>query len=290
MAASGASLNRALVESHIREAVRDVQGARQSAHGAGPFLVIELQGDLASFKPQHEREVGGFVVCFDAADKTAIRAAARGPITSIVTAVLATIDGIVDLRKAADAVVFFRADGTPVYSYTFEGATGSLYVSSRVSADQAQTMTRMCAALAASTETARVQRLLRLSSETVAEGLRPFLAAWAALEILINKIFPQYEDSLFGRMSRSESPGVQDAYFSRVREVMKDKYRLLDKFAVIGMQLAPSAVDGDIEVVRRLKKTRDELLHGEEVDETRLPTAEVRRLALRYLRLHLESA
>ncbi len=227
-------------------------------------------------------------MCFDASDKSAIRAAARGPITSIVTAVLASIEGIVDVRKATDAVVFVRGDGKTVYSYSFEAAAGSVYVSSRVSDHQAQTMSRIYAALSANNETARVQRLLRLSSETAAEGLRPFLAAWSALEILINKLFPRYEESLFAMLSRSESPGVENAYFSRVREVMKDKYRLLDKFSVIGMQLAPAAVDEDVEVVRRLKKTRDELLHGEEVEESQLPTAEVRRLALRYLRLHLE--
>jgi hypothetical protein len=62
----------------------------------------------------------------------------------------------------------------------------------------------------------------------------------------------------------------------------------MDKFALIGFQLAPTTADADLKAINDAKKARDALAHGEAVDESALPVKSVREAASRYVRLHLE--
>ena len=69
---------------------------------------------------------------------------------------------------------------------------------------------------------------------------------------------------------------------------MSYKYRLADKFAAVSLKLSPDMGDQDLNTVLGVKKVRDELSHGESVDEATLPVKAIRDLATKYLRLHLE--
>jgi hypothetical protein len=68
---------------------------------------------------------------------------------------------------------------------------------------------------------------------------------------------------------------------------MKDKYRLVDKFGVVAAVLAGETSDADIVQFKRIKKVRDELLHGQEAPVTSLLNTELRELLSKYLRAHL---
>jgi hypothetical protein len=89
-------------------------------------------------------------------------------------------------------------------------------------------------------------------------------------------------------MLEEGNPEVQRKYLRRIREVMKDKYRLADKFAVISLRLSPDSGDEDLEQMLKVKKIRDKLLHGDVIDEASLPVKIIRDLASKYLRFHLE--
>ena len=117
--------------------------------------------------------------------------------------------------------------------------------------------------------------------------LRSFLAAWTALEIFVNKVFGDYEDRLFGELTEGPYPEARREHLARMREVMKDKYRLADKFAIIICQLCPNDADQDLAAFRKAKELRDDLSHGTEVTEPALPVAIVQGLIRKYLRLHL---
>lgn len=70
---------------------------------------------------------------------------------------------------------------------------------------------------------------------------------------------------------------------------MKDRYRLVDKFAAISFQLSPENADEDLITVSRAKKIRDKLLHGETIDEATLPVKPIRDVARKYVCLHVSS-
>ena len=75
--------------------------------------------------------------------------------------------------------------------------------------------------------------------------------------------------------------------WNEIRGVMKDKYRLADKFGIVAMQLSAIDADKDVIAFREAKKVRDELFHGSNIDENTLPVASVRSLLVKYLQLHL---
>jgi hypothetical protein len=82
------------------------------------------------------------------------------------------------------------------------------------------------------------------------------------------------------------TPDAQHQYVERVRRVMRDKYRLFDKFALISSLLCPENADEDVRRFKLVKKYRDILSHGQDLNEGNLPVVAVQELGRRYLRLH----
>lgn len=80
---------------------------------------------------------------------------------------------------------------------------------------------------------------------------------------------------------------TKETYLERVSNVMKDKYRLFDKFVVVSAYFADDNVDELIEKFQNIKKKRDEIFHGDEVNEDSLPLYEVIELFKNYFKNHL---
>ena len=70
---------------------------------------------------------------------------------------------------------------------------------------------------------------------------------------------------------------------------MPERYRLLDKFAVIAGCLCPDSAAADIKEFAALKKQRDDVTHGTEIEDRDLRAEAVRDLLRRYLDADLRS-
>lgn len=272
----------------IANAVEDIKDKRQKEGGSHPFLVIVAEGEVATLQPEHEKDAEDFIVYLDGADTAKIRAEFEGRITALLNSIVSEAGNVIGIRKLSDAVIFFREDGKPVYSYTFSTGTLQSYVSTPLTDDQAQAIDELYRALATDTILQRVQRLTRSSFEIQGDPFRSFLAAWSALEIFVNKVFKKYETAFFDSMLEEGHLEAQRKYLERMRNVMKGKYRLVDKFAVISFLLMPSTADQDLQTVVEAKKLRDKLFHGETVDEKKLPVERVQDLVIRSVRLHIK--
>jgi hypothetical protein len=121
---------------------------------------------------------------------------------------------------------------------------------------------------------------------THGDPLRTFLAGWAALEILVNKLFKRYERAFALELTRAHPAVGHTLYLDRVHQVMSDKVRLTDKFAVISAALAPADGHADVATFARLKDLRDKLLHGVLISDRDLPQHEPAQLARKFLELH----
>jgi hypothetical protein len=272
----------------VADAVEEIRAGRGKESGSGPFLVVIGKGEVSSFTPSHEKDAEDFIVCFDGADKDEIRARFQSTITALMISIISEMESLIGIKKVADAVVFLREDGKPVYSYTVSLGPATLHGSKPLTDENAQTVGELYRLFAADTTLQRVQRLLSSSFETEQDSLRSFLAAWSAFEIFVNKVFGTYEHRFFKSTLEEGRPEVQKQYLERIREVMKDKYRLADKFVVVSVHLSHDTADEDLKTVRQVKKVRDKLSHGESVDEATLPVKAIRHLVSKYLRLHIE--
>ena len=107
------------------------------------------------------------------------------------------------------------------------------------------------------------------------------------MEILIAKSFKSYEQAFLSPFTKAEQPTLRERFLARIKGVMKDKYRLTDKFIAVTSVLFPGAADGDVqqdyEKFCKLKDLRDSIFHGEPFSEKELPVHELAALLRKYV-------
>lgn len=85
------------------------------------------------------------------------------------------------------------------------------------------------------------------------------------------------------------APDSSTPIFERLKDVMKDKYRIVDKFLVISAVLDPEAADEDVNSFRAHKVVRDNMFHKFDMLPEHLPIEDVQKIFVKYLKLHLQS-
>jgi hypothetical protein len=128
-------------------------------------------------------------------------------------------------------------------------------------------------------------------SDYETDRLKAFLSGWAALEILVAKAFKRYEYAFLSPLTNASQPTLRERFLERIKGVMKDKYRLIDKFVAIAAVLFPGASDNEIQddfkKFTQLKQLRDSIFHGEEFSEENLPVHELAALLRKYVLAHV---
>lgn len=267
--------------------IAKVEHQRREATANDPVVVVEITGQVEAKVPANARDVQDFVLCFDAFDKKALKTRLQSEISAVLTALRLGTGEPLEFRLLADGSYLVADDGRVVHSASAEAGGVGMYVSRRLSEGQrAHIATDMALALKAGA----IERVMRLHAQSLnkaTDNYRAFVAAWSALEILIGKLFPVYHRLLAEELRAvNQSPGLH-AYLDRVASVMGDKYNLADKFAVLTVYLDDARGEDEVRIFRELKRVRDALSHGEDVEEAALPTKDVQRLFDKYLRNHL---
>ena len=257
--------------------------------GGHPVVVIQIESDVEAAIPQTAREILDFIVCFDAFDMKALKSKVSSRVAAILTAIRLGVAESLEFRRVSGSSYLISDDGRVVHSSSVEFNPGRAYVSSRLSELQRGRVELDIPLALKAGSLERVLRLYAQSLDTSTDNYRAFIFAWTALEILIGKLFPTYKQLLATQLRTvNNSPGLH-AYLNRVATVMDNKNNLADKFSVLTMYLDDANVEDEVHVFRELKKVRDRISHGEEVDEVTLPTRDVQRLFDKYIRNHLRS-
>lgn len=133
----------------------------------------------------------------------------------------------------------------------------------------------------------KVYKLLIQAVSRDNDRLRRFMFSWFALEILINKVFSEYEEKFIENLTGADPAKHTKRYFDRICGVMKDKYRLADKFVVVASRIGDDSIETDLVLFDKIKDIRDKLFHGNRVDDETLPISETVKLLKKYLRRHI---
>jgi hypothetical protein len=274
-------------------AMDNIRTARQKKAGEQAALVVEAHGEVAAtIDKERLAERDGFVVAFDAVDKQTIRQAHRRDVEAMRLALALESEPPLRFTPLIDDIYLTDEQGRTLYSLTFS-VTGEATVSRGLAPDGPSRISARYVRLARMESLERVQRLFSEMADSEADRLRAFLTGWAALEVFINKTFKTYEDRFLAPLTAAEQPVLRERFLVRVKEVMKDKYRLTDKFLAVAAVLFPDAPDatlsGDFENFRQVKGSRDAIYHGEQFCDGELPVHELSGLLRRYLLAYLES-
>jgi hypothetical protein len=279
----------ATFEQRLQQEIEAIQDQRRREVDNRPIALIEIHGDTEVNLNGPMRDCGEFLLCFDAVDRDAIRDHCRGTVTALLTAFTIGTNEYYEFQKVAEGAYLVDLKGRIIHSFSAT-IEGDAIVSRQIESNSIDAIRMYSGALLSEMRLGSVARLLVQALDGKADRLRRFVAGWTALEMLVSKVFSSYEKT-FLRALIAASP-VQGAkrYFERIQDVMKDKYRLLDKFGVVSALLDPKAAENDVRSFKKVKEIRDRHIHGEDVPETSLPNNEVVALLRKYFRLHVESA
>ncbi len=275
-----------ITQERLADELEEIRESRKRKFGTGPYLVLVREDEVERFSPDYEGETADFVVCRGGPPRELLRQASRPHVLATLSAVAVAVGDVSGIEEISDTVIFFRGDGKPIYSYTLSG-TANPSVLRLIREEAIGSVEEWYRTVASSQELERVARLLVASLQTKGDALRSFLYAWTAIEILVNKTFRSYEERFFQEFGEGDHPGARRQYLERVRDVMRDIYRLTDKFALIASLVSPESADEDVSKFNQAKEARDKLAHGQDVQEANLPFPTVQELVRRYLRLHL---
>lgn len=275
------------IDERLSRQVQLLRDERAKKYSACVFLYFEASGQTAPIAPHVERDCGSFVLALDGLPKGEIRSRHEPLARRILAAIGLGIASVVAFEKVCDATVFFADDGKPVYCFKLEGGLAEVLISRRPSAEELATTRQLAAKIAMDDALERVIRLLNESMEPDQERLRRFLSAWMALDVFVNSNFGIYAQRFWDSLSADVSAPIRERYLERIHAVMRDKYKPLDKFVVISAELDPAEANGDIRIFQRGKELRDKFSHGEAIDESALPVADVQGLVRKLLRLHV---
>ena len=272
-------------EAHIEAEVNSIKEERSEKYASGPFIVFIAKGQTEVDLSKSTKEFGQFVILLDAVDKERIKASYKELINHHLTSLFLVAKRDFRVNKVLDWC-HFEEDGKVFYSYTFSVGSPTVTVSNAFTDEIAEKLNNYLVALNKNTGLDDICRLLVRASSEQSDKLRSFIFAWTALEIFFNKTFKLYEQKFLEKHTIDSLPVLAQHFFERLRDVMKGKYSLRDKFIVIVSMLSDNA-DEDLQQFVNAKNLRDKLLHGEDVEESEFPINDVICLVRKYLALHL---
>lgn len=266
--------------------IAEIRSERKQKYGTSTVLLAQLHGDVNAEIEGPHNEFDTFVMAFDAIDKESLIQRHQADVEAIKIAVAIESKDLSRFAKIAEGVILFPEAGKPIYSISFH-MSGDVSVLTPATPEMAERISARYLSLNRENDLGSVGRLFSQMAEYDSDRLKAFLSGWAALEILIAKSFKEYEQSFLSAFTDSGQADLRDRFLSRIKDVMKDKYRLTDKFIAVTAVLFPNISD---EVARekyatfcRLKRVRDSILHGESFSEKGLPIEELGKLIREYV-------
>ncbi len=269
-----------------------IQSERQGKKSTGVYLVFEGSDDIdpPEFKTRRDRD--DFAISLDDVPKGELRKPFKAAIESVLASAALSLPAQADKKVEEIGSVLYLVDpekDIPIYPFNFQMGRASAYVSGPVGENFAAEVTALAEPLAAVPVLERPVRLLLSSLQVDADSLPAFISAWSALEIFVNATFKsRYEERWFAIMEEG-APDSSTPIFERFKDVMSDKYRIVDKFLVITAILDPDGAAEDVQSFKTLKAIRDHMFHKFDMLSDHLPIEDVQTLFIKYLKLHLQS-
>jgi hypothetical protein len=266
-----------------KEAARRVEKTK-----GNPVLVVIMRGDAAVPEPDKVQSFAGMRYVHEAIDKKAIRGAHSKDIEAARLAVSLAGDAeSARFQFLLDGVCLVDDDGVPIYSVTLE-MHANLSSTSPVTPEILVSATQTVGQLLAHVELAATRRLYVQMADVDADPIRAFLAGWTALEILINKLFNRLESWFYLPTIAGAHAEMRARFMWRIAEVMKDKYRIGDKFLAVTVLLLPDLDEAAVAALetsfKQVKSMRDKITHGQEFDPKALPQSALTNLLRTYVR------
>jgi hypothetical protein len=270
---------------------RETTAARERRHkthnSPGCYLIYQAEGDVIEpVKFDAARRFGKIGFAIDAIRGILYRELHRPALHSTVTALsLALVDsnGSPDTHFIGDMIYLSGRDGLTVYSRTLQEGTLSVTVSALSDPESLRTANRFIPAIIKERRIATAISLFVQSQKKESDNLRSFIAAWSALELVINLLCKLVRED-WERLLTTDAMPSWDKDLTRVTP---DDYRMRDRFFSVACVLDLGAASADSKRFAHANDVRSKFYHRMDIQERELPTDDVQNLFRKYLRLYL---
>ena len=270
---------------------RDMFARTQIKHDdmkSGALMITKVEDEINVADLEHLQDLGDFGAKIQIFNNSALRESAlRATRAAHAGLTLALGENVTDTLRSFGTVDYAIEPDTKRLLYSLNmSVSSSMTMLTHMTPEMTSEAARFADAIGQNDSVANTVRLLSLSARTDTDQLTAFLAAWSGLELFVQAVFKlHYEPQVFEGF-QAAAPTV--SFVAKVRQVMKDKYNIRDRFDLVASSLGGADAEADIATFKRIKKQRDDLAHAMSGDLGRLPTDETRRLLRKYLKLHLE--
>jgi len=279
------------LEGHLATEIKNVQERRAKLKGTDVFLVFE--GEMDHPVPEFDTSYWGnddFAVCLEAIDKGIVRAQFRQVVEQALVALSVSLPANADraFGKIGDVIYIVGPNNEkPIYTFNIKGGDVRLSVASPLNQNVIDETAMFAQKLANERAISLLARLLANSLDLATADLQSFLDIWSAFEIFVNATFRTTYGMRWRQIMENGAPTSAQPVFKRIKDVMHDKYRVADKFIIIASILDADAADNDSTKFRKVKEFRDKLFHSGDIPTSPLPTGDIQKLLIKYLKLHL---
>ena len=254
----------------------------------GVYVVFDGAAEVEKPDLQHRRAVGDVDVALDAVDKAAVQAQFAPLIGHVLAALKLGQTDRADGQTEHRGTVALLLDGErEIYLLNLEAGAMRASLATPLTLESLRRSAALTKVLAAEDHLERVGRLFVESFKRQTDPLFAFIAAWSALEVFVGTTFKNTYQERWYAMLESSVPSSARPVIKRFEEVMSDKLRLADKFAVIASILDVNQAGTDLATFVRIKKVRDGFFHSPEPGAAILPLDTTQSLLRKYLGLHL---
>ena len=175
-------------DEEFKELVAEVQASRPLAAG---YAVITVRGPAELDMSQTHRDMGEVVVGFDLAEKDNYRRITRDVCAAVSTALVA-IAHPARVEKIVDSVYFF--DGSGRAHYVSNPRFGNVTMALSWGGPKVEQFMELCQVAASDSMLKRSVRLLASTLNPEMDRFQRFVTVWTALEVLVNKLYPQFRN------------------------------------------------------------------------------------------------
>jgi hypothetical protein len=242
--------------------VEEIRTQREKLREGRMVLICQFEGTAKPLK-LYTATRDGFTSAFihhDDADK--MIAKHQSQIDRALASLFAADTLIVRFEELAESLTLTTEEGLDVVTNTTRLGISSVRRTFIDSQKEAKLHAGFKRCFRSDKDLSRVTRLLSDSVLATKDRLKSFLAAWASLEIFVNKFC-------------SKQPAIPS-------QAQKEPV-LVFRFNSAAKNLGVNDPDKKEAIFKKVKKSRDDLLHGKEVDERLFPIEETQALVRAFL-------
>jgi len=270
---------------------RETIAARERRHkhhkSSGCYLLYRADGEvIEQLRFDAARRLGDIGFGIDVFSGKPYREIHRRALHSSATALsLALMDtnGSPETHFIRDILYLTGKGGLELYSSSAELSVGGIVTSGPPSNESLLRAKRYIPGMINDNRLKAAITLFVQSQKKENDNLRSFIAAWSALELVVNRlakvIRPKWESLL-------EAGGLPE-WDKELKEVPLQRYRMRDRFFSVACVLDMDAARADADKFVQINNMRSGFYHRMTVHEKDLPSEDTRKLFRKYLMLGL---